>query len=69
MSREELLRRIAVLRERDAQKADIAAKGRSGTRRKSKSNRSHPSVGPQPYYGVEMRRIAGQWVQMHPESE
>ncbi|MFI1501130.1 hypothetical protein [Streptomyces platensis] len=69
MSRDELLRRIAVLRERDAQNADVAAKGRSGTRRRPKSQRSHPSAGPQPYYGVEMKRIAGQWVQMHPESE
>ncbi|MFD9613123.1 hypothetical protein ACFWWS_27600 [Streptomyces sp. NPDC059083] len=24
---------------------------------------------PQPYYGVEMKSVGGQWVQMHPESE
>ncbi len=58
-----------MLREHDAQNADKAVKGRSGPRRKRKSNGSNPTVGPQPYYGVEMKRIGGQWVQMHPESE
>ncbi|MFE2326667.1 hypothetical protein ACFXD5_22520 [Streptomyces sp. NPDC059385] len=36
---------------------------------KRRPRRAPSSVKAQPYYGVEMKRSSGGWVQMHPESE
>ncbi|MFI1432019.1 hypothetical protein [Streptomyces lydicus] len=73
MSRTELLRRIEELRQRDAKKKPQVAKGQSGKRpgpRPQATVRANSrTVAPPPYYGVEMKRLNGRWVQMHPESE
>ncbi|MFJ7417239.1 hypothetical protein ACIQXD_01310 [Streptomyces uncialis] len=74
MSRATLLKRLEELRQRDAKKKAQAAKAqarpRARIRDKATSARTGtPATRSQPYYGVEMKYVNGQWVQMHPESE
>ncbi|MEU3400576.1 hypothetical protein [Streptomyces filamentosus] len=83
MSRATLLKRIEELRKADARKqAKTATRQQPHTRAKpkpkpkptSKPTASGSRTGasastPPPYYGVEMKKVDGRWVQQHPESE
>ncbi|KAA6210263.1 hypothetical protein CP979_27140 [Streptomyces filamentosus] len=73
MSRATLLKRIEELRKADAKKR-AKATARQQPRTRAKPMPAGPRIGvrsstPQPYYGVEMKKVDGRWVQQHPESE
>lgn len=73
MSRAALLKRIEELRQMDEKKRGAQTVKKS-PRPRAKTNpasrrTSTTAAGAQPYYGVEMKSVNGQWVQMHPESE
>ncbi|WP_328634222.1 hypothetical protein [Streptomyces sp. NBC_00356] len=72
ISRAELLRRIEALRKRDPKMKASGAKVQPTKRSKPrpKPRDTQPTVvPPRPYYGVAMKVINGQWVQLDPHTE
>ncbi|MFF3699331.1 hypothetical protein [Streptomyces sp. NPDC002221] len=72
ISRAELLKRIEALRKRDPKKRPDAAQVQPAGRPEPPTpphRGERLATPPQPYYGVEMKFIDGQWVQMHPDAE